>query len=97
MQYDITHHPERHRFEIHENGRTAFVEYRPYRDGIDLIHTIVPPAMQGQGIAALLVKAAMNYAREHRLKVVPSCPYVPSYLERHPEDRELVDPSVSIR
>ena len=93
MEYNITHHPERHRFEIQENGITAYVEYRPYTRGLNLIHTIVPPALQGQGIAALLVKAAMNYAREHQLKVIPSCPYIPVYLERHPEDKELVDSS----
>ena len=97
MEYEIVHHPERNRFEIHENGMTAFVEYLPYNGGIDLIHTIVPQAMQGRGIAAMLVGAAMKYARTHRLKVMPSCPYVPVYLERHPEDNELVDISVPAR
>lgn len=93
MEYEIVHHPERNRFEIHKNGLTAYVEYLPYNGGIDLIHTIVPRAMQGRGVAALLVGAAMNYARIHGLKVIPSCPYVPAYLERHPADKELVDSS----
>lgn len=87
----VTHRPGRNRFETEENGLTAFLEYLPYDGGLDLIHTIVPGPMQGRGAGAALVRAALEYARTHRLKVIPSCPYVAAYLKRHPEEAELAD------
>jgi len=64
---------------------------------LDLVHTEVPPAWERRGIAALLAHAAMEYAKERGLRVIPSCPYVGAYLEQHPEYATLVDREVSHR
>jgi predicted GNAT family acetyltransferase len=47
----------------------------------------VPPSDRNQGIADALVRAALAYAREHELRVVPSCPYVQAWVRKHPEER----------
>ncbi len=54
-------------------------------------HTGVPPEIEGRGIAGALTRAALEYARVQQLKVVPQCPFVRKYLEKHSEFRDLVD------
>lgn len=55
-----------------------------------LTHTEVPPAIEGRGIAAALVRAALAHAEANGLKVEPWCSYVRTYLRRHPETRALL-------
>lgn len=83
MQREITHNLQTHRFETVEDGITGYVEYEPYSGGIDITHTIVPKAIGGRGIAADLVKEALEYAGVNGLKVIPTCSYVRVYLERY--------------
>ncbi len=48
-------------------------------------------AWKGKGIGALLARTALEYARQHELRVVPLCSFVQTYLQRHPEFADLVD------
>lgn len=88
MNYQITHHPERQRFETVHEGVTAFVEYR-LSDGntLDIIHTIVPREIEGRGIAGALVEAAYDYALANGMKPEATCSYAVAWLKRHPEYR----------
>ena len=81
----ITHNTEKQRFERTENGLTAVVEYRRNEEEIELTHTFVPPALEGQGIAGSLTRAALEYARAENLRVRPICSYARAYIRRHPE------------
>ena len=83
-----------HRFAVHLEGATAMLTYNEEGDTIYFVHTEVPPEMEGKGIGGQLAKAGLEYAREHKLKVVPRCPFVASYLQRHPEYQDLVAPEV---
>lgn len=85
MNYEITHRPERKRFETELDGVTAYVEYRLTDGALDIVHTIVPPAIGGRGVAAALVKKAYDYARENRMKPLATCSYAVVWLQRHPE------------
>ena len=87
---NIVHNPAAHRFELAIDGQLAICDYD--RDGNTLVlpHTVVPAALQGRGIAALLVQAALDWARAEGLKVRPVCSYVASYLRRHPEQQDLL-------
>lgn len=51
MDYEIRHQPEQKLFETEVDGRTAFVQYRLLNGSLDIIHTIVPRPIEGQGIA----------------------------------------------
>ncbi|RHJ93578.1 GNAT family N-acetyltransferase [Parabacteroides bouchesdurhonensis] len=85
MEYEITHYPEKKRFEIKLEGVTAFVQYR-LRDGkLDIIHTIVPPLIEGRGVAAALVKYAYDYALANGMKPQATCSYAVTWLHRHPD------------
>jgi predicted GNAT family acetyltransferase len=83
--------PERHRFEVAENGQPAgFLTYRISDGEITFVHTEVDPAFEGKGLAGQLVKAALDDVRGRGLRVIPECPYVRRYIDRHPEYADLV-------
>ena len=81
------------RFEAEVDGQLAVVEYGFVDGSIVFTHTEVPPALKGHGLADKLVRTALEDARAHQLTVVPLCPFVASYLRRHPEYQALVDPA----
>jgi uncharacterized protein len=78
-------------FEIRFPEGVAELVYRYDHNGrLVLIHTEVPAALSGRGIAGLLAKTALDFARAKHLTIVPVCPFVKTYLERHPEYKDLV-------
>ena len=78
------------RYETRIGDAVAVLEYA--RDGkqIALIHTGVPKELEGHGIAGKLTKFAMDDARNHGLEVTPVCPFVVSYLRRHPKEMDII-------
>ena len=86
----VTQNKAGNRFEIAVDGRTAFLEYHLGRDFLTLVHTEVPHELNGRGIGGKLAQAALDFARAEKLKVAPSCPFVASYIRRHPEYLEIV-------
>ena len=86
----IENDPERSRFAADIDGRTAFVEYRLRDNKIYLAHTEVPPALEGRGIGSALARHALDYARSNKMEVVPSCPFIASYIRSHPAYSDLV-------
>lgn len=96
MAEDLTvvDNAERERLEIAlADGSVAFAEYRRLTSAILFPHTVVPPAHEGKGIGSLLVKAGLAAARREGLRVMPQCPFFASYMKRHPETHDLLDPS----
>ena len=89
MRVEVTHNPAAQRFEAALDGQLSVADYE-LRDGImHMTHTGVPLALRGQGIAAQLVRAALDHARAHGFKVNPLCSYVRAYMQRHPETQAL--------
>ena len=87
----VTNNPEKNRFEISHGSQLSKLEYRMKDDEfIDLVHTEVPEDLTGQGIGSSLVTAALEYAWDNDLKAIPSCPFVASYVNRHPEWQDIV-------
>lgn len=81
----IRHNQAEHRFEADLPGGLGFLDYRIQGDRIYLLHVEVPPQSRGAGHAAAITKAAIEWALESQLKLVPICPFTSSYLRRHPE------------
>jgi predicted GNAT family acetyltransferase len=87
----ISDAPERGRYEAFVDGALAGVlEYESTDDGFELAHTEVWPAFEGRGIAAAIVRFALDDARRRERRITVSCPYVVHYLARHPADRALL-------
>ena len=81
----------RNRFELEEMGETAYLEFDLDSAGwITLLHTEVPEALRGRGIAGELAKTGLEYARDNQLKVDVVCPLVANYIAKHPEFQPLV-------
>ena len=71
------------RYEVEIEGAVAFLEYARRPGAIILIHTEVPAALRGQGIAAILAKWALDEARAEQVRVIAKCPYVRAYMTKH--------------
>jgi hypothetical protein len=82
----VSHLPDRHRFVIATPAGEAELTYHIRQDGaMDLLHTFVPAKARGATVASDLVEAAVEYGKAQGLKLVATCPYVQSWLRRHPE------------
>lgn len=90
MTITVSHDGARGRFHATVQGHLCVCDYR-LRDGVmHITHTEVAPELEGRGIAAELVRAALGHAAAHGLKVRPLCSYVQSYMRRHPETQALL-------
>lgn len=78
------------KFEIHLKGEVAFLEYRFHKGDIALMHTLVPDKLSGNGLATILAKYALEYAKENNLPVLVYCPFVSGFLKKNPEYNSLV-------
>ena len=86
----VTNNPTTGRFEAPTEHGVAHLKYVARGDVLDLVHTEVPQQAEGQGIGAALAKAALDHARSEGKKVIPSCPFVRTYIKRHGEYADLV-------
>src|SRR5262245_14687424 len=89
---EIQNNESAHRFEALVDGHVAFVQYR-YSDTGQIVftHAEVPSALAGRGIGSKLARVALEYARERALRVVSTCPFITSYVDKHPEYQSLLD------
>ena len=85
MPADVVHAPDRSRFELTQDGATAVLTYEEGDGDVALLHTVVPPELEGSGIGSRLAETAVGWAREQGLEVVPVCSFVRGWLERHPD------------
>ena len=83
--------PERMRYEIRVGDELGgFVQYHRQGGVIDLVHTEIEPAFEGQGLGGRLAAATLDDLRRRGLAVVPTCPFIRGYIERHPDYADLV-------
>ena len=90
MPSPIRDNAARSRFELDADGVTVFMNYRLAGNVMSLDHTETPVEARGRGLASQLTQGVLAAARSRRLKIVPRCPFVRAYLDKHPEYRDLV-------
>ena len=69
MEHTVIHDEKVDRFEVFESGQIAYLQYDEKNGVLDILHTIVPPQLEGQGIAQALTEAAVRYASVVGLKI----------------------------
>lgn len=94
MDYNVTHSLNSSRFEITEDGYTAYAEYRIQGGCMDIRHTIVPSHLENKGMASALVKTAYDWCRAEGLTPKGSCSFASAWLKRHPEYLEDAGPAL---
>ncbi len=88
-----THDDSAGRYEIREGDAVrGHIDYRADGNTLDMHHTEVDPSQQGRGIGSRLAAGALDDVRSRGMKVVPSCPFIADYIERHPDYTDLIAP-----
>jgi predicted GNAT family acetyltransferase len=88
----VIDNPEEERLEIRQDGHVALLAYYRGEGKLFLLHTEVPPELEGRGLGGRLVHAAVEGARAAGEPVVAFCPFAQAWLRRHPDFQELLDP-----
>ena len=90
MKYELTNNEHNRQYEFHIGGLVPKIEYIRAGEKIYLTHTEVPAELKGKGVGSSLVNQVLEDIQQKGLKLVPHCPFVISYLKRHPEWDSLV-------
>jgi predicted GNAT family acetyltransferase len=89
----VADNPAASRYELHVGTELAgFVTYQlsDHDTVINFLHTEVEPAFQGAHLATHLARYSLDDSRERGLAVLPFCPYIGSWIRKHPEYTDLV-------
>lgn len=82
---------EKNRFELQMDETMAIIEFDKLEPNVlDLTHTEVPEELSGKGVGSKLVVGALDYIRDNGLKLIPSCSFIKSYIDKHDEWQDLV-------
>ena len=90
MNLEVKHDKDSERFVTEVEGYEAYLSYNLFNDKIDLSYAYTPAELRGRGIAKIVVEHALNYAKENKLKVIPTCPYVQAFVERNNNYKDLL-------
>jgi predicted GNAT family acetyltransferase len=87
----VADNPEQSRYEVLVDGVVAgFAAYVRHPDHLDFTHTEIGSEYGGQGLGGKLVSGALADVRASGGHIVASCPFVKSYVEKHPEQQDLL-------
>jgi predicted GNAT family acetyltransferase len=91
----VTDHPDESRYEAHVDGELAGFAAYDLADGLIVFtHTEVADAFEGQGVGSALARGALDAVRaDGTRRVLPRCPFIRGWIEKHPDYQDLVDPS----
>lgn len=87
---DVIDNKAHHRFELEVDGHLATEHYRVDGNVITFEHTAVPPELGGKGVGSRLVQGALDQVRAKGLRLIPQCPFVKAWIEKHPDYADLV-------
>ncbi|GAY11605.1 GNAT family N-acetyltransferase [Pseudonocardia sp. N23] len=87
----VVDRPGRSRFEILVDDEVAGRAHYRLHDGVMVFtHTEVEDRFGGRGLGGALARGALDAARARGLRVSPDCPFVKSWIEKHPEYADLL-------
>jgi predicted GNAT family acetyltransferase len=91
METTVRENPEESRYEIRDGDRVLGLAAYERRGGTTVFtHTEVDPDAGQDGLGSTLVRAALDDVRARGGSVVPQCPFVRGWIERHPDYADLV-------
>lgn len=93
MDPDIHDDAEHHRYELVIGGERAVVTYNLSGGNLMITETLVPRALEGQGVASRLARHVIDDARARGLLILPVCTFFSGWLQKHPENSDVVHPT----
>ena len=95
MSIEVRNNPAESRYEAWLDGELAGVaEYRTEasgdQDAVVFTHTEVADRFEGRGVGSTLARAALDDVRASGRAVVPLCPFIKGWIEKHPDYQDLV-------
>jgi predicted GNAT family acetyltransferase len=87
---DVRHNPDQYRYELDTGAGAALAFYRLSDGVMTFTHTEVPIALRGHGLGSKMMQGVLDDVRARGMKVVPRCPFVADYIERHPQYADLL-------
>jgi uncharacterized protein len=91
VRIEIVDDADSQRYVIRVDGRRAgLLQYRLRPKLIELVHTEIYEEFEGRRLGSQLISFALNDARERELAVLPFCPFVNDYIQRHRQYVDLV-------
>jgi predicted GNAT family acetyltransferase len=80
-----------------DGALVGFAAYEVCDDGVYTFHhTEVFEGNEGRGFGQQLAEGVMDFAREQGIKIHPTCSFLASYMRKHPEHHELLDPKFEL-
>lgn len=94
METTVRDNPEENRYEIRDGDRVlGLAAYERRGDTVVFTHTEVDPDAGQEGLGSTLVRAALDDVRSKGGSIVPLCPFVRGWIDRHQDYADLVAPS----
>lgn len=90
MENNVTDNAAQSRYELTEQGHTAYADYRKEQGVLHIKYVFAPPELRGSGAASRLMDAVTGFARAENLKILPICGYAASWLRKHKEHHDLM-------
>jgi predicted GNAT family acetyltransferase len=87
----VRDNPDRGRYEVYVGSMLAgFADYHSQPGLVTVLHTEVDTRFEGRGLGSELVRRVLDDVRRRNAKVLAVCPFVRSFLQRHPEYADIV-------
>ena len=95
--YELIDNTENHQYEFHIGKLVPKIEYIKSKNGeIYLTHTEVPVQLEGKGVGSQLVEKVLKDIERQELRLVPLCPFVAGYIQKHPDWRRIVMKGINV-
>ena len=95
--YELIDNEERHQYEFHIGKYVPKIEHIKTKNGeIYLTHTEVPVALEGKGVGSQLAEKVLKDIEKQELRLVPLCPFIAGYIQKHPDWRRIVMRGINI-
>jgi len=79
------------RYVLRVDGRESVLTYFLAGGRLTIDYTYVPPELRRRGLAALLVRRAVEDARARGWKIVPACSYAAACIAREPQWQDMLE------
>lgn len=87
----VKNNKEKSRLEVYVGDYVGFLDYKLKGDSMYFMHTEVPEELKGQGVASFIAETTLRYAKEKGYNIIVYCPFIKTYLKRHPMEYNNID------